>query len=381
MVLINMSKKHYIIRPSIQFDQPLGSFFVVKLKISELVDLTFSMAAYSDGNSLKGVQRKLKNDRIKQIAMYSTTSTANFPNSIILSANYLRDGRFIDDENLRWYIHDGNLVIPENYESASIIDGQHRVEGFREAVHADNFIDFDILCSVYIDMPFVQQAEVFTSINYNQKKIDKSVAYELFGYDLDETNKSHWSPDTLAIYLTRILNNDENSPLKNKIFTAFKGEEKNKIWWVSTACIVESISLLITTNLTKDRYYLHQSSFFNKGRNKLRDLKVKAPLREMYFSEADKDIYTIITNYLNVLDGLGWFNSSELVTTKAIGFIAIFEVLKEILNHHSTSSYTDINFDFMANVPIEMLNKDKFNFSGIGKSQIKNLILNKIKFN
>ncbi|ACH63886.1 putative DGQHR domain protein [Aliivibrio fischeri MJ11] len=363
----------------IEVSQPMGDFYVFKISAKKLVSITFSMAAYNQNGKLSGVQRKLRLDRIKQIALYSNSYNATFPNSIILSANFDVDGSLIVDDKLRWDVKNGELTIPTDKKIASIIDGQHRLEGIREAIKNPDFQDFDILCSVYIDMPFSEQAEVFTSINFNQKKVDKSIAYELFGYDLDETDKAYWSPDTLAIYLTRIFNNDPNSPIKGKVFTSFVGEVKNEDWYISTACLVESISLLMTTDATKDRYYLHQSAFFNKGRVKLKDLKVKAPLRNMYIKGNDKDIFVVINNYLSKLQSLGWFSSSDLVTTKTIGFLAMFEVLRDILNSHEESEFLDIDFEFMRKVRIELLHKSEFNFSGIGKSQIKNLILDAIK--
>jgi len=364
----------------IEVSQPLGTFYVFKINAKKLVEIAFTMAAYNQNGKLSGVQRTLKTDRIKQIAMYSNSVNATFPNSIILSANFNNDGNFVVDEALRWKIEHGQLIVPTCQPIASIIDGQHRLEGIREAMKNEHFKDFDVLCSVYIDMPFSNQAEVFTSINFNQKKVDKSVAYELFGYDLDETEKDHWSPDTLAIYLTRILNNDESSPLAGRIYTSFEGEKKNDDWFISTACIVECISLLITTDATKDRYFIHQSAFFNKGRKKLIELPNKnSPLRDMYINGKDKDIFEIILKFLNEIKSLEWLSSSDLITTKTIGFIAMFEVLKTILNDRGERDVMNLDLSFLHKIDIKKLHKSEFNFSGIGKSEIKKLLLSEVK--
>ncbi|MAE21957.1 MAG: DNA phosphorothioation-associated DGQHR protein 1, partial [Pseudomonas sp.] len=203
------SYDYYFVSPAIAVSQPLGTFFVFKIPASKLIEVVFSIAAYSQNGRLTGLQRKLKEERIKEISLYSSSSIATFPSSIILSANFDETGSFIVNEDDRWKIIDGNIVIPKKIKLASIIDGQHRIEGIKRAIDDGTFIDFEILCSVYIDMPFPQQAEIFTSINYNQKKVDKSIAYELFGYDLDSSVVDEWSPDTLAVYFARILNNDE----------------------------------------------------------------------------------------------------------------------------------------------------------------------------
>lgn len=328
---------------AIKLEQPLGVFYVFKIPASKLIEVAFSMAAYNQDGKLSGVQRKLKQDRINQIALYTGATNATFPSPIILSANFDNQGHFVDDENLRWQIIENKLFIPTNQQLASIIDGQHRIEGIKEAAKKDNFSDFDVLCSVYFDLAFAQQAEIFTSINYNQKKVDKSVAYELFGYDLEDTDINNWSPDTLAIYFSRILNKDSKSPLYGHIYSSIDGDKKHEEWFVSTACLVESICLLFTNDATRDRYTIHQSSFFGaSGRKRLNEVKSNAPLRDLYINRKDKDILNIVVSFLEKINQLGWFKSSDLVTTKSIGFLAMFEVLKELLQKNNIENVDNV---------------------------------------
>lgn len=362
---------------TIKLEQPLGVFYVFKIPASKLMKVTFSMAAYNQNGKLSGVQRKLKDERIKQIALYTGATNATFPSPIILSANFDNEGNFVDNDDLRWKVIDNKLQIPTDKPLASIIDGQHRVEGLKEAAKSNSFEDFDVLCSVYLDLAFAQQAEVFTSINYNQKKVDKSVAYELFGYDLEDTDIDNWSPDTLAIYFSRILNKDKKSPLYGHIYSSIDGDEKHHKWFLSTACIVESICLLITNDATKDRYTIHQSVFFGStGRKRLKDLRSNAPLRNLYINRQDKDIFTVIITYLDTIKSLGWLDNPDLVTTKTIGFLALFEVLKETLQKQPIENVNEVSkyFKFLENVKIDDLHKGTFNFSGIGKSQVKRIL-------
>ncbi|ASM51750.1 hypothetical protein PESP_b0132 [Pseudoalteromonas espejiana DSM 9414] len=372
---ITTTAKPYFDTSCIEVFQPIGPFYVFKIKATKLVNLVFSMAAYSQEGKLSGVQRKLREDRIKEIGLYCKSNNATFPNSIILSANYKKSGEYVNDEDIRWFVSGERLIIPQKIELASIIDGQHRIEGLKEAIRSNDFVDFDILCSVYLDMPFSQQAEVFTSINFNQKKVDKSIAYELFGYDLDNTDKQFWSPDTLAVYFARVLNNDNNSFLKGRIHTAINGNVKNQDWFVSTACIVECITLLISTDATKDRYTIHQNSFINKGRKRLKSIKSDSPLRALYIEGKDKDIFDIVSIFLSKINSLGWFNSKDLVTTKTIGFLALFEILRDILKDKEEKVLTLADLAFLDNVEIELLKKSEYSFSGIGKGQLKQVLL------
>ena len=359
--------------------QPFGTFYTFKIKASLLVDLVFSMSAHNQNGKLNGVQRKLKEERIRQIGLYSRTDSTTFPNAIILAANFREDGSFVEDSDIVWKIEKDKLVIPQRIRLASIVDGQHRVEGLREAINAPNFKDFDLLCSVFIDLHFSSQAEIFTSINFNQKKVDKSIAYELFGYDVDEVNSNEWSPDTLALFITRILNTEADTTFKGRIYTSFEGNVKPFDWSISTACFVEAITSLLSSDSTKDRYKIHEAGLFStKGRKRLENLTSTKVLRDWYVQGKDKDIYTIILKYLTKLDSLGWFSNSEFVTTRTIGILAIFDFLGDYLKTISLDSYLEEDFSIMERVDIEEFNKSNFNFSGIGRGQIRKLINSRV---
>ncbi|MEZ8394580.1 DGQHR domain-containing protein [Vibrio cyclitrophicus] len=364
----------------LEIEQPFGNFYAFKIKASQLVEVVFSMSAHNQNGKLNGVQRKLKEERIRQIALFSRTSKTTYPNSVILSANFDEEGMFVENDNEAWKIEGDSLVIPTNKKLASIIDGQHRVEGIKRAISEGGFKDFDVLCSVYFDMHFSAQAEIFTSINFNQKKVDKSVAYELFGYNVDETKSSDWSPDTLALFITRIINSESDTSFKGKIYTSFAGAERPSDWSVSTACFVEAISNLMSGDITRDRYKIHESGLFSsKGRARLKsNNSTKQVLRDWYIGGRDKDIYTVIITYLERLDRLGWFSNSDLVTTRTIGVLAIFDVLSDYLKDKSPNEYLDEKFSIMDKVDVRKLNKDNFNFSGIGRGQIRKLINSEI---
>jgi hypothetical protein len=57
-------------------------------------------------------------------------------------------------------------------------------------------------------------------LNSTQKRVDKSLTYELFGYNISEEKEEYWTPDKLAVFLTRKLNTEENSPLSGRILIA-----------------------------------------------------------------------------------------------------------------------------------------------------------------
>jgi DGQHR domain-containing protein len=174
--------------PAISISQPIGEFFLCSIPASTLLKVTYSIPATmkrEDGmfSSIWGSQRVKSKARFKQIGEYIDETGATFPNTIILSANYLEDGSYVGEEEIRWHARkNGNgcfiLTIPTEKRLASIIDGQHRLEGFKYATKPER-LDMDIPCAVYINLPREYQARIFATININQKRVDKSLAYEL----------------------------------------------------------------------------------------------------------------------------------------------------------------------------------------------------------
>ena len=176
--------------------------------------------------TLEGTQRELQQKRLTQIGAYIDRDDAAFPNAIILAANIRpKDGLIEEDpgadealsespgasvdetdaakdanrKNRRWAIRedkDGRhtLHIPTNAKLAAVIDGQHRLWGFTYAEVLER-LDMDLSCAIYMDLPKPFQAQLFATINSNQKRVDKSLTYELFGYNIEDEEPEYWAPD------------------------------------------------------------------------------------------------------------------------------------------------------------------------------------------
>jgi len=124
-------------------------------------------------------QRLMDRSRAKAIAGYLQTEDALLPNGIILAANegvtVIRDAS--NSVSLEW-----DSV--EVSQPLNIIDGQHRVEGLRILVldKPAEFADFQVPSTLLLDLPFYAQAELFATINGEQKKVNKSQIFDLLGY-------------------------------------------------------------------------------------------------------------------------------------------------------------------------------------------------------
>lgn len=342
--------------PAIKVSQPLGDFYVVSLKAELLLQTCYTIKAEilddddeSESlsylgkvvNSLVGNQRERAPKRLEEIRRYTETVDASFPNSIILGANYDENGSLITNDE-RWDIEKVDddfyyLLIPSKKKLASIIDGQHRVFGFENSSAKDT----ELLCSVYIDLPLAYHARIFTNININQKRVDKNLAYNLFQFDMEQGKPNSWSPETLAVYFTRVLANDKGSPLKGKIKLGTLNNTSETS--ISMASFIDGILSLITSNPKNDREILHTKKI-KDGRNRsmLIEVKSRSPLRRLYLEEKDKTLYDIVLDYFSAMESSLWAYD---VFKKTLGVHASFDFLKVISEQNSSDKLTKEFFD------------------------------------
>ena len=396
--------------------QELAECWVAALPASLLLDVCFSdrLSAEHTGDqerpySIDGIQREYQEKRLQEIGKYIDRDDAAFPNSIILAANSrpsdgttedaLEDQQEEDAEidepayphtagvDRRWTVELGEdgcyeLVVPTSDRLAAIVDGQHRLFGFAKAQVVER-LGMEMICAIYLDLPKPFQAQIFATINSNQKRVDKSLTYEMFGYNIDDDDPSFWSPDKLAVFLTRRLGSDTNSPLKGRIAIAPKKDAQLAAltgipgWKVSTAVIVEGIARLITSNPKTDANNLQTPS--KVRRTDISDRrKDKSPLRDAYFSGQDVVIYTMVLNYLIACQRVFWaLAPAGSFILKTVGVQALFDILRKI----AADSYARkvISADYFQKVlsPAGHLDftEDRFrNASGSGRSIIRRAI-------
>ncbi|CCG53719.1 Putative DNA sulphur modification protein [Flavobacterium indicum GPTSA100-9 = DSM 17447] len=381
-------KELYAIRVS----QPLCDFYVTSISATDLLKISFSeqLQYVDEKGKLQGNQRKVDDKRLKEIGRYIDSVEMSFPNAIILGANYNEDGEIIENEEIRWSFEqvEGNLfkiIIPSDAKLASIIDGQHRLKGFEDKYLTNKSrLNVDLPCSIFFDLPNSYQAFLFATINGNQKRVDKSLALEQFGFNVDDEPQHTWTPEKLAVYYTRKLNFKE-SPISGHIKIAPKIDkdlkkqifQKEIEWTISTATIVDGILSLITSNPKRDRVEMAQENIWGKrSRSMVEKFKSdKSPLRNEYLNKKDDYIYEIINNYLSAVKETLWedFDSKSYIF-KTVGIQALFDLLRRILLKEKISEKSQfikyltpaLKFDFSSS---------SVQASGIGRKDIRNALL------
>ncbi len=378
--------KYFLTVPAIRISQPIGEFFLCSIPAETLLAVTYSIPATakrSEGllTGIFGNQRTEIKDRSRQIGAYIDEENSTFPNNIILSANYRTSGDFEDDESLQWRVErvkdeHYQLIVPSPERLASIIDGQHRLKGFEESQKPDRK-KMDMPCAVFINLPRPYQARIFATININQKRVDKSLAYQLFGYDLNEKDADLWSPDMLAVFLARNLEGRDDSPFKNHVRLALvqiPGEGKqSSVWKVSIASIVEGITRLISAKPAADRSALLSKEAVDRSKLAIDS----TPLRQWYIDGKDKKILELIIDYFRIIDEVVWSHQTEgSFATKTVGILALFDILREGLSKkrldpNATQQTTRTLFAHARGINFS---DDFFHASGAGRVRIRRVL-------
>lgn len=389
---------------ALRVEQPIGVYYVAILQARVLLEVAFSdvlsasLRAGEDCYDLDGTQRLMNPKRLQMIADYINRPDAAFPNSIILAANFRKEDGLIEDDDCEnedgqhetsarsWSVDERDdgfclLRIPTKEKLAAIIDGQHRLFAFVNA--RPQRLDMNLICSIFLDLPKPYQAQLFATINSTQKPVDKSLTYELFGYNIEEEDEKFWSPDKLAVFLTRKLGTDEKSPLKGRIVIAPKKDDAlarmsdGAPWKVSTAVVVEGIMRLITSNPKKDTANLLDTE--RKKRSALASLrKDKSPLRAVYLENQDAVVYTMTLNYLIACEEVFWSKAGAgSFITKTVGVQALFDVLRGLAaDAYEVRNISSKYFaDKLAAAGDTDFSADAFrNASGSGRSLIRRTI-------
>jgi DGQHR domain-containing protein len=176
-------------------------FYAFVLDSKTLREISF-VSKREIGNP-KGYQRYLNEDRIKEVGEYIKKPRSTFPNSIIVSLDSTKARFEPSQEENR-----GTLVIPKEPDIAWIIDGQHRLNGFKYSEGKE----FDLLIAAYLGLPETYQATIFKVINSKQKGVNLSLIY-----DLIELTKDAEYQDQRAHEIVKALNCEIDSVWKDNI--------------------------------------------------------------------------------------------------------------------------------------------------------------------
>lgn len=188
----------------IQLKQKNKIFFLTKLPARALTQISYA-AIRGQADEEGAVQRMLNPSRITSIKNF-VLQGGDFPNALVLN--------WVSDNNKIEYL-DNYLIFTIDEHSAQIIDGQHRIAGIRSAISAEPSIgDLELPVVIYQNLSTKQCADIFLSINTEQKPVPRSLVFDLYGIASGElVDPSAVRSRDIAMY----LNEEEQSPYRDQI--------------------------------------------------------------------------------------------------------------------------------------------------------------------
>ena len=290
----------------LEVNQPIGTFYIGSLKAVELLSITKTIRR-GDG---KGVQRELSKDRVRGIQQYCQDPDATFPTPIILAIE-TTGKTYIRESKIAKGIYE--FVFNDTSTVAEILDGQHRIEGIR-SYQGINELELPIV--IMCDLTEEEKAYVFSTINSNQVKVDKSLIYDLF--ELSEKR----SPYKTCHEIARILNSKKGSPFYRRL--KMLGKKGNDTESLSQGTFVECLCSLMSRTPREDMIKIKNGESLKDDSN--------YPLRKYFLSNDDAVILKIIENMFTAVEQVffnEWNQPEKYILCKTTGYGALMKALKE----------------------------------------------------
>jgi DGQHR domain-containing protein len=306
---------------------------------------------------------------------------ATFPTSIVLAI----DENCVDVEEtdgvvkgitLRAFEGDEDLDLKpvETGRIAKVIDGQHRIAGL-----VASGVEMDLSVALFIGSDLSDQANIFSTVNLAQTKVNKSLAYDLF--ELAQVR----SPQKTCHNVVVALDREKDGPLSQRIKrlgTATPGRMKETI---TQATLVNSLLPFLTADAERDRRQYRRGAQLKRASDP--ELQ-RMPFRNLFIDNRDFDIATILHNYFLAV-AKRWPDAWEKVTPGLVlnrtnGVRALMQVLKTVYcGLHTDIPEPELFLEMFQKVPNgdEFFNKEEFLPGTSGEAKMKKYFLKCIAAN
>lgn len=203
--------------------------------------------------SLEYYQRRIDNERLKEIQKFIIRSISDEQNNVSLATLFPTSmiiAMPLEEEDLQ---EEGDEINIELKGNVFIVDGQHRLMAMLllyKTLLDENTIktgrvtymikyleDYKFNCTILVNFDLWEQGQVFINVNFKQKPVNKSLYYEVFGSEYREDSQDDKRNQIyMAHCLVKELNEQINSPFRNKIKMLGTGKG-----YISQAFFVESL--------------------------------------------------------------------------------------------------------------------------------------------
>jgi len=202
--------------PAIKGKMGNTEFYSFVIEPEKLLKISYlSHRGKTNEDSIRTYQRIANKTRLKKIAEYIHNKNGIFPTSIVIN---LEDQKGIKFETAQGMAGKnavlGQLHLPNQYHSAWIIDGQHRLYAYSDLEEAKTAT---LPVIAFVNLRPDLQSKLFVDINAEQVKVKKNLLTDLYA-------NLHWNSDkpkeqllALNSLLIKDLDIDPRSPLRDHI--------------------------------------------------------------------------------------------------------------------------------------------------------------------
>lgn len=306
----NMGNKHY---------------YMFSIEPSSLLKMGFVLhRTRANDSEFPTYQRLLIPSRLKGITKFIDDG-GYFPNSIILNFN-TKKNRIKFEANSKLTTSNacsGNLIIPNAYGIAYIIDGQHRVYGYANS----HYLESNTIPVVAFEgLDTIEQLEIFMDINQNQKAVSPSLRLDLEEDLFWDSDRADSRLKALRSSIIKMLTNSETSPLYNMISV---GEDRALLTFKPFTTAFSNSGLLPTAKGNKYSPDTLTGSLFNIdnknhslemsiARKKIVDFIIKCyDFVEQHYAEIfNREKYFIVSNrgtyaFISIIGDLNRFETAK----------------------------------------------------------------------
>ena len=284
------------------------------LKIGYVLHRTNANNDYEE--LLPSYQRLIKKERLKSVREFIDAG-GFFPNSLIISIDSKKAMQFDPAPKITngdSSAISGTLHLPQIYQSAYIIDGQHRLYGYSNSKYAANNT---IPVVAFERLSKDKQLRLFMEINENQKAVSKSLRNILEIDIYNDSDDPNLRKKALLGRIAKRLGEDPKSPLHGRIII---GEDAQ----TEKCCItLESLKNALDRTHFFNRYKKNgtilESGLFDKENN----------------DETVAGIYPLLLKLFSLIREYcseEWNNVSDAYITKNNAIIAIIRIFDDIVN-------------------------------------------------
>ena len=260
------------------------TYYSFSIEPSKLLKVAYVLHRNNANHDLMPTyQRLIQKPRLKAIQEF-VNNGGFFPNSLIISIDSSGHQLQFDKANTQVegaVSRVGVLHLPKRYQSAYIIDGQHRLYGYSGSrFESSNCIPV----VAFVDLNKEAQLKLFMDINENQKAVPKSLRNTLNIDILWKSSSFASRNQALMIYLAEKLGEDHHSPLYKRVIT---GEN-----------VKTPMRCLTTENI---KLALEKTHFLNKYRKNTNTLQSQGTFDKQNNDATVKMLYPFLCNALGVI--------------------------------------------------------------------------------